>query len=87
MKKKKEMHATIYAIDFRSLLHELARAKQYAAGLRGGEADISTRSTVSAKDLWKASGLTIDEFYAVLKQEMGKTVREVGPDRLLEAIE
>ena len=40
---------------------------------------------LNAKTLWKDSELTIDDFYAQLKREMGKTVRETA-DRMLEAM-
>ena len=33
------------------------------------------RTPMSAKDLWKASRLSIDDFYAQLKKEMGRGVR------------
>jgi len=39
---------------------------------------------LSAKALWKESGLTIDDFYAQLKRELGQTLEERGDDRLLE---
>ena len=41
---------------------------------------------ICAKLLWEESGLGIDEFYAQLKREMGKTIREHGDDRTLELI-
>jgi type I restriction enzyme S subunit len=39
---------------------------------------------LDAKTLWKESQLTIDDFYAQLKKELGKSLRETGKDRLLE---
>jgi type I restriction enzyme S subunit len=39
---------------------------------------------LDAKTLWQASQLTIDDFYAQLKNELGKTLKETGRDRLLE---
>ena len=39
---------------------------------------------LDAKALWKESQLTIDDFYAQLKKELGKTLKETGKDRLLE---
>jgi hypothetical protein len=43
----------------------------------------SNRRPLTARDLWKVSDLTIDDFYAQLKREMGKTLHE-NPDRMLE---
>jgi len=40
---------------------------------------------LDAKTLWKESQLTIDDFYAQLKKELGKSIKETGDDRLLEA--
>jgi type I restriction enzyme S subunit len=43
------------------------------------------KSPLDAKALWKESQLTIDDFYAQLKKELGKSLKETGNDRLLEA--
>ena len=42
------------------------------------------RGPLDAKTLWKESRLSIDDFYAQLKKELGKTLKETGKDRLLE---
>ena len=43
------------------------------------------RKPMDARDLWKASRLTIDDFYAQLKKEMGKGIRKTkGKEPLLE---
>jgi hypothetical protein len=40
---------------------------------------------LDAKTLWRESQLSIDDFYAQLKKELGKTLKETGEERLLEA--
>ena len=49
-------------------------------------ADILRRvhQPLAACELWRASGLGIDDFYAQLKRELGKSLKETGKDRLLE---
>jgi type I restriction enzyme S subunit len=42
------------------------------------------RGPLDSKTLWKESRLTIDDFYAQLKKELGKTLKETGKARLLE---
>jgi hypothetical protein len=43
------------------------------------------RKPMAARDLWKASRLSIDDFYAQLKKEMGKGIRKTkGEEPLLE---
>jgi len=39
---------------------------------------------LDAKELWKESQLSIDDFYAQLKKELGTTVKETAKNRLLE---
>jgi type I restriction enzyme, S subunit len=39
---------------------------------------------LDAKALWKESQLSVDDFYAQLKKELGKSLKETGEERLLE---
>lgn len=41
-------------------------------------------SPLEARDLWKESQLTIDDFYAQLKEELGRSIQETNEGRLLE---